>query len=422
ERRRRTYDARRMPRQTIGEVLTVLERRADRGKAASWDPVGLQLGDQSVPAARAAVCHEVTEEVLEAVETDPPDLLVAYHPLIFRPAAHLTAGRSPAGRAYRLVRAGVALAVVHTNFDAAAGGTADALAAALALEDVTRFGPMDAADMVKVVTFAPEADADRLTAAMAAAGGGRIGNYTGCGFRASGHGSFLPGEGASPRLGEVVRVNLEPEVRLEMVAPTARRGAVVAALLAIHPYEEPAFDVYPVRANLGMVGRVGSPAGGPTLADLAELVAEKLTGVGLRVSGNRATPVGRVAVVPGSGGDLIGEAASVGAQALLTGDVAHHRVVEALDLGLAVVDPGHTATERPGMAALVLLVAGTGIDVTDLTHLDPSPWRDTGTTSGGPLEADVRSHADQQRDRGTTSGSPPEAGVRSYEGPMGEAV
>lgn len=357
---------------TIGSFLGALARRTRPDRAAAWDPVGLQLGDPQREVERVAVCHEVSEEVVEVLIDTRPDLVLAYHPLLFRSTQRLVAGRSPAGRAFRLVGAGVALAVTHTDFDAARGGTADALATELELGEVSAFGPVEGADQVKVVTFVPAEVADDLVAAMSAAGAGRIGNYEACSYRISGQGSFVAGEGASPVAGVAGAMNLEPETRVEMLAPRSRQDAVITALAEAHPYEEPAFDVYDVRSNHGFIGRVGFWEG--TLDDLARRVGELLRPAGLRVAGDLAAPLTRVAVVPGSGGSFVGAARRVGAEVLVTGDVDHHRAVAALDAGLRVVDPGHAATETPGMRRLVEVVGELGVATEDLTGDGSGPW------------------------------------------------
>ncbi len=361
---------------TIADVLAALDRVAPWAKAFGWDPVGLQLGDPRAPAGRVAVCHEVTEDVVAAVEADPPGLLVTYHPLLFRPTTRLVAGRTAGGRAWRLARAGVAVAAAHTNFDAAPGGTADALAASLGLEGVTGFGPAWGADSVKVVTFVPAEHADALTTALAAAGAGHIGNYTACSYRSDGVGTFFAGEGTDPATGAAGALNREPEARVEMVAPASRLDAVVAALAAAHPYEEPAFDVYERRGDAGFIGRVGDVARQP-LAQLAATVQAACGGV-LRVAGDPYAAVSRVAVLPGAGSDFAGAARAAGADALVTGDVSHHRARAALDRGLAVIDPGHVPSERPGVRSLYAAVRQAADDAADLTGLDASPWHEAG--------------------------------------------
>lgn len=253
---------------TVAEIAAALGEKTRPESAASWDPVGLQLGDRDGKVEVIAVCHEVTEEVVSAVEEDKPDLLVTYHPLLFTPTNRLLSGRSAGSRAYRLIRAGVSLLVTHTDFDSAPGGAADALARLLDLLEVSSFG------------------------------------------------------------------NSEEEG-----PPIGRVGKFGASLDALDARLSDAFGHH-----------------------------------GLRIHGDREQHLERVAVVPGSGSHLIPAAAEV-AEALVTGDVSHHRAVQALDLGLAIADPGHIATERPGLEALVELVREVSeARVVDLTDLDPQTW------------------------------------------------
>jgi hypothetical protein len=267
----------------------------------------------------------------------------------------------------------VSVIVAHTSFDAAPGGSADALAAALDLRDTIPFGPIRQQPSHKVVTFVPPSAADRVAAAMAEAGAGRIGRYEDCSFRIEGTGTFTAPPDGSPFTGAPGRFNTEAEVRIETGVPAAALDRVVAALVAAHPYEEPAFDVYDREGDLGFVGRIGRREPGGTLAALVDEVAQRLGGV-LRVAGDPQTPIDRVAVVPGSGGGLIAAAAG-SADVIVTGDVSHHRARDAIDRGLAVVDPGHAATERPGVASLYAAVSEVVGTVEDLGQLDSDPWR-----------------------------------------------
>ncbi len=355
----------------VRDVLTAL---VAPGKEAGWDPTGVQIGDVEADVQSVAVCHEVNEAVVDTVERHSVDLLLAYHPLLFRPTTALVAGRSPAGRALRLARAGINLAVVHTAFDAAAGGTADGLAEAAGIAQPRPFGRLPGEDTVKVVTFVPPDRVEAVAAAMGAAGGGRIGRYEGCSFRSSGTGTFLPGDEADPVLGERGVVNEEQETRLEMVSPARRADQVVAALVAAHPYEEPAYDVYPTRSNESFVGRFGAVGEVTTVGELARSLEVALPAATVRVAGDRNRPVSVAAVVPGSGADLIGAAASCGADVIVTGDVSHHRAVDALDRGIAVIDAGHAPTERPGMRKLYAAVAALSVEARNLTNVNTDPW------------------------------------------------
>jgi len=358
---------------TIAEFLDVLARQMPLDKAASWDPVGLQLGDGGAEATSVSVCHEVTPEVVAAAESEQPSLLISYHPLLFGPVTRLILEESAAGRAFRLTRAGVALAVVHTAFDVAPGGGADALASAIGLENTIGFAPVWGPDSVKVTTFVPPESVEHVAAAMSSAGAGQIGNYSACSFRVEGTGMFVAEEGAEPTFGVLGETTKAGEVRLEMSVPRSRVAGVAAALSAAHPYEEPAFDVVDRVGDAGMAARVGTMAPDTTLGDLAATV-ESALGSAPRVAGDPLSPVGRAAVVPGSGSDLFEDALAAGAQAIVTADVSHHRARHALELGLAVIDPGHAATERPGVARLYAAVQHVAPAANLIDH-DPDPWR-----------------------------------------------
>lgn len=337
-------------------------------KAASWDPVGLQLGDADTEVNSVGVCHEVTDRVVE--EAQGLDLLITYHPLLFRPIQRLRAGQGAEGRALQLIKQSVNLAVVHTAWDSAPGGTADALAGTVGLTEFRGFGLIEPALRKKLITFVPAEAADAVAGALAEAGAGTIGNYRGCSFRSEGLGVFRPEIGASPIVGKVGEEEKVGEVRLEMLLAPAEAGAAVAALLGSHPYEEPAFDLIDTVSNAGLIGRVGTLQS--TFADLVETLRARL-GNDLRIGSAARADVQRVAVLPGSGGSFVTEAAGSGADVYVTGDLSHHQMVAAMDRGMTAIDVGHAASEQPGVKALLDLVGKMVPDVIDLSY-DPTPW------------------------------------------------
>lgn len=359
---------------TVASVLAELNSAAPGDKAAAWDSHGLQIGDPAAEVHRLAVCHEVTERVAALAIDGEVDLLVSYHPLLFRPTTRVVAGVGPIGRSYRLARAGVGVAIVHTAWDAANGGTADALAAAIGLTDVRRFGPIDPAPLTKLVTFVPPSHVDLVARALAEAGAGRIGNYTACSFRSEGTGTFVPEAGARPVAGRAGEFSEEREIRLEVLISKPQEGGAIAALLGSHPYDEPPFDLYDVRANLGLFGRCGRLARPVSLGEFCNRVSEVLA-FPARCSGARGREVVKVAVLPGSGGSFVGAAAGAGADVYLSGDLTHHDTRAAQDLGMSTIDPGHAATELPGVMQLLALARTIIPGVIDLTE-DAIPWKE----------------------------------------------
>ena len=126
--------------------MEAIDRRAPFRTAAGWDAVGLQIGDLERPVSTVAVVHELTGMVMERVLTYRVDLVVTYHPLVFRPLRSITAVAGPEGRSFALAEGGVSVISVHTNWDVATGGTADSLAAALGIGDTEGFAAAEATD------------------------------------------------------------------------------------------------------------------------------------------------------------------------------------------------------------------------------------------------------------------------------------
>ncbi len=351
---------------TVAGVVGVLEQMYDPAWAREWDAVGLVCGEPSAQVRRVLLAVDPAPSVIEEALSWRADLLLTHHPLLFH-GVHTVAANTPKGRVlHQLIRHGCALYTAHTNADVAAPGVSDALARVLGLTDLVPLDadPVDPTD--KLVTFIPEEDADKVVDALAAAGAGDIGAYRRCAWTTTGVGTFIPGEGATPVVGEPGRQETVPERRVEMVLPRQQRGAVIAALRSAHPYEEPAFDVYELAGWSGPrgIGRVGRLGATTTLREFAMLVAEALPAAiqGVRVAGDPTAEVSRVAVCGGSGDGLIGAARACQADVFVTADLRHHPASEARDAAgdgpPYLVDVAHWATEWPWLNGVANRLAG----------------------------------------------------------------
>ena len=369
---------------SLADVVAVLDALYEPDTAEAWDAVGLVTGDHDQPVRRVLFAVDPVDEVIAAAAAWGADLLVTHHPLLLR-GVHSTATDSPKGRSVTtLVRAGIALHVAHTNADVARPGVSDALAAALGVENTRPLRPIAHDSLDKVVVFVPHDAVDAIVDAMASAGAGRLGDYERAAFASDGVGTFRPLPGANPALGRVGHVERVPETRLEMVAPASKVAAVVAALRAAHPYEEPAFDVLPTRAVAGRrgLGRVGELAGPETLRAFGQRVAAALprTPSGVRVAGDLDAIVRTVAVCGGAGDDLFDDVRRAGADVFVTADLRHHPASESLAHGSpALVDCAHWATEWPWLreaeAGVTAGLAARGTTVeTRVSHLVTDPW------------------------------------------------
>jgi dinuclear metal center YbgI/SA1388 family protein len=378
---------------TVGDCVDVFDAAYDPAWAQEWDAVGLVAGAPSDEVHRVHFAVDPTPEVAAEAVAAGAQLLVTHHPLFLR-GVHGVAETSAGGSVIAtLIRARCALFTAHTNADVARPGVSDALAAVLGMRPTVPVAALSPSSqpgtpLDKLVVFVPLADRPRVLDALAAAGAGAIGDYDRCGWWSSGTGTFRPLKGAHPAIGSVGSVAEVAEDRLEMVLPRRRRAAVVEALRAAHPYEEPAFDVHelasppvPPTAARGL-GRVGDLPEPVRLDAFVDRVAARLPGTvgGVRATGDGARWIRRVAVCGGSGGELAGAAAALGADVLVTADARHHHTLDSVAAhGVAIVDAAHWATEHPWLrAAAALLHSGlpatVGIAVT-VSELVTDPWR-----------------------------------------------
>jgi dinuclear metal center YbgI/SA1388 family protein len=339
---------------TLSAVLEYLEAVAPLHTAAEWDNVGLLLGDPDRQVARIMTCLTVTPESAAEAVRERADLVVTHHPVMFRPVQKVTTA-TPEGRiVLSLAQARIAVYSPHTAFDNSRGGINDSLAARLELTEVGPLRPTGGAGAFKIVVFVPDTDLGKVSDAMFAEGAGQIGQYGECSFRLAGTGTFFGSETTNPAVGRKGRREEVNEWRLEAVCPASRVDAVISAIRRAHSYEEPAFDVYPLRPGRSELGegRVGKLAHPVTVADLVQRFEQKVHSGTMRIVGDAGKIVRTVAIACGAGGSLLVDAIHARADVFLTGEMRFHDCIAAQAQGIAVLLPGHYVTERPGIEEL----------------------------------------------------------------------
>lgn len=313
--------------------------------AEEWDRSGFQLGNLGKPCRQVLVALDL--ELGHLPLFSDIDLVVVHHPLLFRPISEIRTD-TPLGEKLRALLAhDVALFALHTPYDVAQGGLGEVLAGFLGLENVRPLLPRG--KFLKLVVFVPHGYEDQVAEAMFGAGAGKIGKYGHCSFRTKGIGTFLPEEGARPFLGEIGREERAEEVRLETIVPEEKAEKVVKAMLSAHPYEEVAYDLYPLanEARLHGFGRVGELPEPKPISKILEQFAENLGVPGPKEVVGERKEAQRIALCGGSGGDLIPYAVAFRADLFITGEAGYHRLKEAQESGLTVALFGHAETERP---------------------------------------------------------------------------
>lgn len=326
------------------EIIQLFESWAPKKMACMPnDPIGLAIGTLNKKVTKVLVTLDVTHEVVDEAISKGCELIIAHHPPIFMKLAHLRTD-NPKGRLYeKCLKHDIAVYAAHTNLDVAPGGVNDLLADALKLQDRKPLEHTYSDQMMKLAVFVPNENADAVRAALAKAGAGQIGNYDSCSYSLQGEGRFRAAEGADPYVGEIGELHIEQEQKVEIVFPQTIKNRVLKAMLQVHPYEEPAYDLYALdlKTNEQGLGRIGKLVEPMTLQAFAEFVKDALDVPALRVVGPLDAIVHKVAVVGGDGNKYIHTAKFAGADVFVTGDIGFHMAQDAEVDGLWIVDPGH---------------------------------------------------------------------------------
>ncbi len=339
------------------DLIEALEGHAPLMLQESYDNSGLICGDRNASVEKALITIDITKAVLEEAKAKHCSLIISHHPLIFKPLKNLTGSNEVQRLVIDAIRHQISLYAMHTNLDNVQEGVSTALAVKLGLTGLQVLKPAEGM-LRKLVTFCPKDHAAHLRQALFDAGAGHIGNYDNCSFNVSGQGSFRAGEGSNPFTGQAGHLHFEDEIRIETIFPAWLESRLLSAMKAAHPYEEVAYDIYPLenkhlRAGSGICGELEE-----AMEETAFLgMVKKTTGSGvIRYTGIRNKAVRKVAVCGGAGAFLIRQAIQSGADAYITGDLKYHDFFEA-EGRLLLADIGHYESEQFAMELIYSIIS-----------------------------------------------------------------
>jgi len=329
-------------------IAGILDELAPKRLAESWDNVGLLVGDGKQKISRVMVCLDVPEWVIEeAVEKDV-DMIISHHPMIFNGIKRVNADTAIGRKLISLIKNDISLYCLHTNFDIVTGGLNDIFAKELGFSYSAVIEETYREKLLKLVVYVPAGHEEVVADAMCSAGAGYIGKYSSCTFRNKGMGTFKPQEEAKPFIGSIGSLERVEEFRVETIVPEKLLGKVLREMLKAHPYEEAAYDIYETK-NEGRVmglGRIAELERETTLSAFAGNVKALLGAENISLAGDPNRSIKKVALLNGSGSKFISSARFAGADVIVTGDMQHHGILDALEMGLCVIDAGHYATEK----------------------------------------------------------------------------
>lgn len=334
---------------TNKQIFDLVEKLAPKQLAEEWDNVGLQIGNPVAEVKRALLTLDLDESVLAEAKENQVQLIITHHPVLLRGIKNINFTTVQGRLIKELIKNDITVYSAHTNLDSAAGGVNDVLAEKLELQNTEVLVVNGHQKFCKLVVFVPVNYQEVVGQALGQAGAGWIGNYSDCTFRTNGIGTFRPLGGSTPFIGKVNELEQVEEVRLETIVPVEKLSAVIKAMERVHPYEEVAYDIYPLN-NTGSaygLGRVGQLPMELNFGDFLQQVKNVLNLPMVKAGGRLDKKIKTVALCGGSAGDFWPTALAKGADVYLSGDIKYHTAQDMVNNGLAFVDAGHYHSEVP---------------------------------------------------------------------------
>lgn len=332
----------------VSDLRTFLEKDlADVSRQYDWDNSGNQIIPDNREIKKAALALDPSEKVIDKAIEEGCEVLITHHPLFFGQIRSISCDKPLGRKVIKAVRAGLSVLSHHTSMDVADYSLNDHICKILGGKIEETLVTEGVETLVKFVVFVPVTHSDTVRRAMSEAGAGFIGNYSDVSFSAEGTGRFKPTEGANPFIGKLGHLEEVREERIETIIEKKSISKLIKSVLAAHPYEEVAYDVYPVDNGKSYgLGRVASFSRQMALPKFLDMVRYLLGADSLRINtSDLSGKVKRFAVVTGSGASLWKKCLGR-ADVLVTGDMKHHEALDAREAGLTVVDAGHFHTEK----------------------------------------------------------------------------
>ena len=320
-------------------------------KQIEWekDNSGLQLGDPNQEVKKILICLELTQEVVTEAKEHRADLIFTHHPFFFKSIKKIDYQSSQGSIIKELIQSNISVYSAHTNFDQYKQGVSFALACKLGLKNMKPLAS-EGEFLYKIITFVPVEACEKVADSLSSAGAGLLGNYSECSFRTEGTGTFKGSDKSNPFIGTRGEKETVKEIKIEMIFPKWKMNDITNALLASHPYEEPAYDIIPLmnktnEYGYGIVGELETlkPAK-EFLSDLKQVLNIPF----IKTAGNLDKTIKKVAVLGGSGGNYISCAIAKNADIFITADLSYHSFFEATDK-IIITDAGHYETEIFGL-------------------------------------------------------------------------
>jgi len=327
-------------------IIAYLESVAPLAYQEDYDNSGLIVGEKNQQISGILVTLDCLEETIHEAINSKCNLIVAHHPIVFSGIKQFDNTNYVHRTLQLAIKNDIALYAMHTNLDNIhQWGVNQKIAEKLGLLNTVILRPKTGM-LSKLVTYCPKENQDEILEGLFSSGAGHIGNYSECSYTTEGLGTFKPEDGSSPSIGKKGIRSITPEVKIEVLVPHHLQSSILSILGELHPYEEIAYELYPIlnsnqSVGSGVIGMLDSP-----LSSEAFLAHLKKS---MELQVIKYTPIDKfiqkVAICGGSGQFLISDAMRFNADAYITSDIKYHSFFDT-ENHLMLCDVGHYESEK----------------------------------------------------------------------------
>ncbi len=330
----------------LKELTSYIESKAHLALQESYDNAGLIVGQSDMEVCGVLISLDLTEEVIDEAIEKNANVIITHHPIIFKGLKKLNGKNYVERCVIKAIKNDLAIYAAHTNLDNVLWGVNGKIAEMLDLQNIECLKPAKE-QLLKLVSFVPKEYAQRLRIALFEAGAGHIGNYDSCSYNIQGFGTFRAKEGTNPFVGEINKLHKEPETRIETIFPHYYKSKIIETLHQYHPYEEPAYDIYPLQNTSAQIG-AGIIGELETEIEAKEFLhkIKKLFSVNcIRHTDTMNKKIKTVALCGGAGSFLLPLAKARKADIFISGDFKYHDFFDA-ENQIIIADIGHYESEQ----------------------------------------------------------------------------
>ena len=329
----------------VKDVINYLDSIAPVKIQEEYDNSGLIIGDKEEEVSGILVCLDCIESIIDEAIKLNCNLIVAHHPILFNGLKKINGSNYIERTIINAIKNNINIYAVHTNLDNVLDGVNGRIADKIGIVNRKILEPKKDL-LIKLAVFVPINSAEVVRDAMFDAGAGHINNYSHCSFNINGKGSFKGGEGSEPVLGKKGELCFEDELKIEVIIPKYKKGQILNAMFNAHPYEEVAYDLYPLinyfDVGSGLIGEL-KDAMDPIvfLNNLKKIMNTEC----IRYTTIINKKIKKVAVCGGSGSFLLSKAIELKADIFVSSDFKYHQFFDA-DNQLIIADIGHFESEQ----------------------------------------------------------------------------